>query len=389
MQRLVAGDSTVEEAREPLDRCLGCRACETACPSDVQYGQLLEIARDGGAQTPSVQVRALLSFVRRPRLLALALRAGRPLARLLPGATGSQRGVARSARDRDLGTTAAGRAACRRAARLRHARGLRRCRSRPRSTRSRPPATTSSPAPSRAAAARFTCTTASWRRARACASSCSRACPTARSSSRPRRAAARPCASATSACSISARRSCGRPRRRRAAAAGRSRCSTPATSCTPSGVREAPRELLRGAGYEPVELAGAGRCCGAAGVYAFTQPELSQQLAQQPRRCDPRERRACRQLRQPGLRAAVARRATRGAARRARGAPRRARGRGEPRLRPEARPLRAPRGGGGGVVASGAAERPGRPAVRTSPRRTRRPARRGRPARRSRRTRAS
>ena len=45
------------------------------------------------------------------------------------------------------------------------------------------------------------------------------------------------------------------------------------------GVREAPRELLRGAGYEPVELAGAGRCCGAAGVYAFTQPELSQQLA--------------------------------------------------------------------------------------------------------------
>ncbi len=88
MQRLVAGDLTVEEAREPLDRCLGCRACETACPSDVQYGQLLEIARDGGAQTPSVQVRALLSFVRRPRVLALALRAGRPLARLLPGATG-------------------------------------------------------------------------------------------------------------------------------------------------------------------------------------------------------------------------------------------------------------------------------------------------------------
>jgi glycolate oxidase iron-sulfur subunit len=44
------------------------------------------------------------------------------------------------------------------------------------------------------------------------------------------------------------------------------------------GVREAPRRLLRGAGYEPVELAGSGRCCGAAGVYAFTQPELSQQL---------------------------------------------------------------------------------------------------------------
>ena len=45
---------------------------------------MLEIARDGGAQTPSVQVRALLALVRRPRLLELAMRAGRPLARFRP-----------------------------------------------------------------------------------------------------------------------------------------------------------------------------------------------------------------------------------------------------------------------------------------------------------------
>ncbi|MFM7837287.1 MAG: 4Fe-4S dicluster domain-containing protein, partial [Planctomycetaceae bacterium] len=41
-----------------LDSCLDCRSCETACPSGVQYGRLLEPFRVEMQQTPAAKQAA-------------------------------------------------------------------------------------------------------------------------------------------------------------------------------------------------------------------------------------------------------------------------------------------------------------------------------------------
>ena len=72
-----------------LDSCLGCRACETACPSGVEYAGILEHFRAGletGAERPPTQRFArkqLLAMLTSPGRLAASLKAAGLLSRLM------------------------------------------------------------------------------------------------------------------------------------------------------------------------------------------------------------------------------------------------------------------------------------------------------------------
>jgi glycolate oxidase iron-sulfur subunit len=45
IKQVLEGDTPTAKTQLHLDRCLTCRACETTCPSGVQYGRLLDIGR--------------------------------------------------------------------------------------------------------------------------------------------------------------------------------------------------------------------------------------------------------------------------------------------------------------------------------------------------------
>ncbi|UOQ92384.1 (Fe-S)-binding protein [Halobacillus shinanisalinarum] len=45
--KLVAeGKASIKDLQEPIEKCLGCMACTTVCPTNVQYGQILEGAKE-------------------------------------------------------------------------------------------------------------------------------------------------------------------------------------------------------------------------------------------------------------------------------------------------------------------------------------------------------
>lgn len=91
MKSVLEGELEVEQAQPHIDRCLGCLACVTHCPSGVEYGELVSTYRDHVRQQTKrlpklrdLMVGMTLPYAERFRWAVRLGRISKPLARLLP-----------------------------------------------------------------------------------------------------------------------------------------------------------------------------------------------------------------------------------------------------------------------------------------------------------------
>ncbi|KTT14008.1 glycolate oxidase iron-sulfur subunit [Pseudomonas oryzihabitans] len=87
---MLEGGEVSEKTREHLDRCLTCRNCETTCPSGVSYHELLDVGRaEVERRVPRPLGQRLLraglrQVLPQPRLFGALLKSGQVLKPLLP-----------------------------------------------------------------------------------------------------------------------------------------------------------------------------------------------------------------------------------------------------------------------------------------------------------------
>ena len=90
LKQVLEGQEVSAKTQKHLDRCLTCRACETTCPSGVQYGRLIDIGRNIVEQKVQRSVmdklkRKLLRIViPNTKLFSLLLSVGRIFKPLMP-----------------------------------------------------------------------------------------------------------------------------------------------------------------------------------------------------------------------------------------------------------------------------------------------------------------
>lgn len=91
MKQMLEGAPVTGKTQLHLDRCLTCRACETTCPSGVQYGRLVDIGRDlvekAVARSFADRLGRMLlrKMLTSPALFGSGLMLGRMFKAVLPG----------------------------------------------------------------------------------------------------------------------------------------------------------------------------------------------------------------------------------------------------------------------------------------------------------------